>query len=509
MGLFSRKQKSPRESGILESQSTTSFGSSTFRSLANNRVSTGSMLTPNAPLSPMPSVKIPKIDLPRPPDPQLDPAGYLRHLGAVRERAKALLEKAEENKLVHFDVDMNKFPDVVTFVAGLIKRDHEAPFQDIPSHGRYQHFCVGGRDRIAELLGSWPESVDNAERCRRLIDLFLVSVLLDAGAGTTWTYKSVENGKVYRRSEGIAIASLEMFKSGIFSASPTNKHQVDKVGLRALTVAKIASGMQADPDNELVGLEGRTELLVKLADSLEENVEYFGADGRPGNMIDHLLSHPATQASSILIVPLPVLWNILMDGLSSIWPTRTAINGVPLGDAWSCEALPTTGSNSWESILPFHKLTQWLAYSLMQPMQSLLNMYFAGTELLTGLPEYRNGGLFVDLGVLTLKENDMARGLANYGAYCKQSGIKAIEVAPMFEASDDVIVEWRGLTVALLDRLCEQVNVALEVELDGHEMTLAQLMEAGSWKGGREIAEINRPNTKEPPILIDSDGTVF
>lgn len=115
-------------------------------------------------------------------------------------------------------------------------------------------------------------------------------------------------------------------------------------------------------------------------------------------------------------------------------------------------------------------------------MQSLLNMHFAGTELLTGLPEYRNGGLFVDLGVLTLREEDMARGLANYGAYCKQSGIKAIEVAPMFEASDDVIVEWRGLTVALLDKLLEDVNVALEAELDGHEMTLAQLLEAGSWK---------------------------
>lgn len=56
------------------------------------------------------------------------------------------------------------------------------------------------------------------------------------------------------------------------------------MGLGALTVAKIASGMQADGDNELVGLEGRTELLVKLAEALE-NTEYFGADGRPGNMI--------------------------------------------------------------------------------------------------------------------------------------------------------------------------------------------------------------------------------
>lgn len=28
-------------------------------------------------------------------------------------------------------------------------------------------------------------------------------------------------------------------------------------------------------------------------------------------------------------------------------------------------------------------------------------------------------------------------------------------------------------------------------------------------QGGRELAEVSRPNTKEPPIMILSDGTVF
>ena len=94
-----------------------------------------------------------------------------------------------------------------------LQRDYDAPFTGIPGHGRYQHFCVGGRDRIAQLLSTWPDEVESSERCRRLIDLFLVSVLLDAGAGTQWSYKSNENGRVYRRSEGIAVASLEMFKT--------------------------------------------------------------------------------------------------------------------------------------------------------------------------------------------------------------------------------------------------------------------------------------------------------
>lgn len=388
--------------------------------------------------------------------------------------------------------------------------------------------------------------MDSTERCRRLIDLFLVSVLLDAGAGTSWSYKSTENGKVYRRSEGLAIASLEMFKTvsarypaykrhtdtiqGLFSGNPDNKHQVDFRGLANLTVAQLAAGLQSKPGNELAGLDGRTDLLLKLSHALKSKAEFFGETGRPGNMIDHLLSHPSTQASSILIVPLPVLWNVLMSGLAPIWPqSRTSIDGVSLGDAWPCTSMPQ-GAGAWESIVPFHKLTQWLTYSLMQPMQSLLNMHFAGTELLTGLPEYRNGGLFVDLGVLNLKKDNVDRGLENYSDYCRRTGVKGVEVAPMFEPSDDVIVEWRAATVGLLDHLTLEVNKHMKKDLAGNEMTLAQLLEAGSWKvcadsigpyfhhdaarvnldqGGREIAEINRPNTKEPPILIDSDGTVF
>lgn len=218
---------------------------------------------------------------------------------------------------------------------------------------------------------------------------------------------------------------------------------------------------------------------------------------------DHLLAHPSTQASSMPIVPLPVLWNVLMSGLAPIWPqSRTAINGISLGDAWPCSSMPqpsarASGSGpsfspfptsnrgsaaAWESILPFHKLTQWLTYSLMQPMQSLLKIHFAGVELLTGLPEYRNGGLFVDLGVLTLKPEDSERGLQNYVEFGQRAGTKNVEVAPMFEPGDDVIVEWRGVTVGFLDRLCTDVNQALKNELAGQELSLAQVLEAGSWK---------------------------
>ena len=148
-------------------------------------------------------------------------------------------------------------------------------------------------------MDSWPASVDSQERCRRIIDLFLVSVLLDAGAGTKWSYKSKENGKIYRRSEGLAVASLEMFKDGIFSSDPAQPHKVDSAGLKTLTVEKMARGLQINEHNPIAGLEGRTGLLVRLADALD-NQALFGADARPGNMLG--LSPFSSPSSQLLFL---------------------------------------------------------------------------------------------------------------------------------------------------------------------------------------------------------------
>lgn len=133
-------------------------------------------------------------------------------------------------------------------------------------------------------MATWPISIDAQERTRRLIDLFLVSVLLDAGAGTRWQYKSKESGRFYRRSEGLAVASLEMFKVGMFSSNPEQPCQVDGAALKKLTVADLAKGLQVTEQNMMSGLEGRASLLIKLGDAMD-NEEIFGAEGRPGNML--------------------------------------------------------------------------------------------------------------------------------------------------------------------------------------------------------------------------------
>ncbi|KAF1954153.1 DUF1688-domain-containing protein [Byssothecium circinans] len=493
MGLFSRKSSKPV---ISPGGSIVSMSNSSLKSPAPSTTNGRSRMS------------FPEVPLPRAPDPSLDPVAYLRSIYAVRERSRLVLEKAKQNQLKHFTVDMSKFQDTAAYVVSIIKRDYAPNYASIPPHGRWQHFDVGGRPRVDQLMASWPSTVDAQERTRRLIDLFLVSVLLDAGAGTKWQYRSKESGRIYRRSEGLAVASLEMFKAGLFSSDPDEPCQVDSAGLKKLDMNALARGLQVTDNNPLDGLQGRGGLLMRLGDALQ-NQEVFGLEARPGNMLDYLLSHPSTQASSVPIIPLPTLWNTLMDSLAPIWPsTRTQIDGISLGDAWPCSVMPSHPTHPWENIVPFHKLTQWLTYSLMVPMTKLLHVHFAGAHLLTGLPEYRNGGLLVDIGLLTLKPDDAKRGLAQYQRNAQVKGQPNMEVVPLFTADDDVIVEWRAVTVGFLDELLAEVNSLLG--LTGlAKLNLAQMLEAGTWKGGREIAEVSRPNTKEPPIMILSDGTIF
>lgn len=171
-----------------------------------------------------------------------------------------------------------------------------------------------------------------------------------------------------------------------------------------------------------------------------------------------------------------------MDGLAPIWPTsRTQIDGVSLGDAWTCSVMPSHPTQPWENIVPFHKLTQWLTYSIMVPMTKLMNVHFAGSELLTGLPEYRNGGLLIDTGLLTLKQEDAVRGLEQYQKNARVKGQPGIEVVPMFTADDDVIVEWRAVTIGFLDELLYEVNSLLGLR-GPDALSLAQMLEAGTWK---------------------------
>ncbi|KAL4866708.1 hypothetical protein BDV12DRAFT_172510 [Aspergillus spectabilis] len=425
---------------------------------------------------------------------------HLLTLQAVRERAHLVLQLAEQNLLNHYDYHPDRLDATVDYVISIIQRDFGPDkYHEIPPHGRWQHFEVGNVPRITNLLEKWDKLGHNSEeKVRSLVDLFFVSVLLDAGAGDYWKFTEPGTGNVYTRSEGIAVASYYMFLNGDFAGDGTEVQDVvNGEALQKISVETLYRGFQIDDKtNPLVGAAARVEILQRLGQSLLDNPEIFGTTGRPGALVDYLTGKGSDSLDYL------DLWTALQTLLIPIWPSdRTKIKGIPIGDAWPLSVLSKHSSISSEQaetapIQPFHKLTQWLAYSLKVPFSRLLNKAWTNDTLGTGLPEYRNGGLFIDMGVLSLKPAALEKGLRISGGEL-----------PCFGAGDDEIVEWRAMTVALLDLLHERI---LESGKFGDaRLSLPQVLEAGSWKAGRELAAERRPGTKSSPVLNSGDGTLF
>lgn len=402
-------------------------------------------------------------------------AEWLRTPEAVRARCGAVFAAARDGTLAHFALNVDALEVASDYTVATIRDAY--PDLNIPYHSRWRHFAVGGTDRWP-AVARYLSNATREEVARSRFDVAVVSVLLDAGAGAQWRYIEPATGAVYARSEGLALASLEAFAGGLFSAHEELPLRADAAALDALDADRLGAVFQAAPDNPLIGLEGRTELLRRLAAALRARPELFGAEGRVGNLYDYL----AAQAIGDEI-PATAILDAVLEGFASIWPGRIEIDGVNLGDVWRHPAAGGDGATA--GLVPFHKLSQWLTYSLVEPLEEA---GFSVTDLdaLTGLPEYRNGGLFVDTGVLVPK----------------QAGI----LTQTHEVGSEVVVEWRALTVVLLDMLAERVRRRLG--LDARSLPLAKVLQGGTWAAGRRVAR-ERRDGGGPPIAVASDGTVF
>jgi hypothetical protein len=382
----------------------------------------------------------------------------LQTAAAVRERCGIVFAAAERGDAPHFRLHLDRLDDAAVLVVETTRRRY--PDLCVPFHSRWRHFSTGGVDRAALVA----PGADRAETARARIDLAIVSVLLDAGAGPDWRYREAETGLVLSRSEGLGVASLRTMQAGLFSADSANPWRADATALVDLQPAALAVAMQHGDGNELTGFAGRAALLSRLGEVGRDNSAVFGAPARLGNLYDYFNKGPVAAADIL---------RVILHALGPIWPGR------PLGDCGRHRAVPGDG------LVAFHKLSQWLTYSLVEP---LLDSGIAVTALdgLTGLAEYRNGGLCVDLGIIEPRDPALT--------------------SRILDPQEEAVVEWRALTVALLDRLAERVRAALGKT--AAEFPLACVLEGGSWEAGRGAALVRRPDGR-PPLTVASDGTLF
>src|SRR5689334_8622312 len=144
---------------------------------------------------------------------------YLRSPLAIRARCEHVLEAGLAGELAHFTVDLGALPKIVEEVVRVTRAAY--PDLRIPVHGRTSHFRAVGIDRAAAFDARLAAAgLPPDERARAWIDLVVVSVLLDAGAGDAWRYREPGTGAVLGRSEGLAVASLHAFEAGLFSSDP-------------------------------------------------------------------------------------------------------------------------------------------------------------------------------------------------------------------------------------------------------------------------------------------------
>lgn len=396
----------------------------------------------------------------------MDPRDLL-NAGAVRAASVRALGAALAGELKDWTVDLAQLEPTADFVAQVIRAQY--PTLDVPFHARWRHFVVGG-ENLWTATARWS---DTDAKARTAFDLAITSVMLDAGAGPDWKYRDAASGTVTTRSEGLGVASLRTFESGAFASDPKGD-PLRADDLANLTVEDLAASFQVSEANPLVGLDGRAALLQRLGRQVAARPDLFATKdvGRPGGLYDVLKGWAGAEKR----LPARRILDLLLEALGPIWQNRLEIDGVPMGDTWKHPVL---------GLVPIHKLSQWLSYSLIEPLQE------AGIEVveidgLTGLAEYRNGGLFIDRGVTVLRDPD--------------------DMGRVHNVSDPLVVGWRSLTVALLDRIAPLVRERLGVaEAD---FPLARVLEGGTWAAGRVAAKEKREGGP-PPLHILSDGTVF
>jgi hypothetical protein len=404
-------------------------------------------------------------------------ARKLLRADAVRISAQRMLAVALAGGLDDWTVDLDRLIPTAGFVAGIVRERY--PRLDVPVHSRWRHFVFGGRDLWDEIVvrANWTGADAQA---RSAFDLVITSVLLDAGAGTEWRYHDRATGLVVARSEGLALASLRWFERGELSDNPGEPYRVDAAALRRVDSQAIQGAFQAGEGNQLLGLEGRAALLNRLGAVMESRPDLFAISDspRPGGLFDALRSRALNRR-----LPAATIFETLLEALGPMWEARPMLSGVPLGDCWPHPAL--AGDRPEDAYVPLHKLSQWLTYSLIEPLENA-GISVSDVHELTGLAEYRNGGLLVDMGVL------VPRYLT--------------ALSKTYAVADRFVVGWRALTVALLDRLTPLVGAELGLTPD--LFPLARVLEGGTWAAGRVIARKTRADGG-PPFHIVSDGTVF
>ncbi len=408
---------------------------------------------------------------------------FLFAADTVRERCWQIGERAIVGQANWFSINDINFQRCVKLVASTCLKNY--PNLDIPYHSRWRHFNVGETNLWQHYTHQFTGK--NIELARSAIDFVFLSILLDTDAGDDWVYKEPLTGQLLSRSEGLAAASIDLFFNHVARFERTKGWIMDADSLQQVTQHTLASVFQHSYENPLYGISERLSLLHQLAMILKNYRTKHQLYNRPSNLIDEcLLASKKFFRRNISVEATDVL-SIILKRFAPMWPkgyTDARYTGMNLGDCGYHSLLIT--DDDTDGIIPFHTLAQWLAYSLIEPLQ-WGGIDVANINRLTGLSGYRNGGLFIDTGALQPLDQSLLQS--------------------RLTLDSEAVVEWRALTIYLIDKLAVELRTVLGVS--EKQLPLCAILYGGTWATGRDIAMRLRPPRAIPPLNLVTDGTVF
>jgi len=309
-------------------------------------------------------------------------------------------------------------------------------------------------------------------------------------------------------AEGLSVAFFRAFVAGVFSSDPADPLRVDALALKRLDAAALRAVFQSSPSNPLPGLEARAAVLTRLGEVLQEQAERHGGVARPARLIDALTGAeggPGLTATQVLREVLRLH--------APAWTSGSRVLGLPAGDVWSHlwagaatgrapaaadsggAAAPAPSDRATSGWVPFHLLGQWMTYSLVEPL-GWAGLQVSGLEALTALPEIALGARLLDAGVIVLRHPQ--------------------DLGKTYKPSSELVVEWRALTVTLMDELAALVRGLPERsahrEAAGRQHAGAASMSDWPLALGLALSlggSSGRGQDTAPSLKVDSDGTLF
>ena len=404
------------------------------------------------------------------------PVAALLSASAVRESCRAVFATIERGESEHFLWRPERLAAAADRVVDALRPRPPAPA--LLPHGCWRLFEAAGVDRwgaAAPAAGS-----DRRARARARCELALARALLDAGATGAWRYVDVPTATSLAGAEGIAVATLRMYLAGFFSADRRSPLRIDAAALATVDASRLGAGFGAGAANPLPGLAARVAVLRRLGEVATATTAVFDAPARLGHLFDHLEAQ-ALRA----VLPAAVLLRALLRALAPAWPSRLRVDGIPLGDCWRHAAARVDGAPpAAQGFVALHRIAQWLAMSLVEPLEEA-GISVTGQDELSALADERNGGLLLDAGVLVPRDP------------AQQSGILRVH--------DPAVVEWRAATVAGLGLVAERVRKVAEA---GATPVPPRVLAAATWSAARQLASELRPGGA-PPLCVDVDGGYF